>query len=390
MIHLTRSVMVSSFDVEAKVALGRDRPEFLAVARLAADLGRPIGAIDVLRELLGPRRELLGWRVIERCVDLGLLVRTGKDGDATLSDSGRLALEHGEVLVPEEGAWRFFVIDDPLVPCALVHVQHLETDPVKKERDAVKDARARGERHPVTSRTPEILRRCEGALPRVSVQNGHIFQLDRITENGATGPSAELRLTFSWNAEPAIHVSGRLPLSGDNPDAKPVDADLPIPEVIARWNHQGLWRALISHATGVPAPELERWHITAGKPVVPATFAQLPPAARLSYRNDVEVPASELSELGRFHPTTLKGVELVPAQETDAQDWLHWLQWECINDYVTPTMLEQQGPEARARFPHHRPRALNATELLDKARALRDERAWFLLGPSDLGLWSSS
>ena len=45
MIRLTRSISVSSFDVEATVAVGRNRPEFLAVARLAADLGRPIGDV---------------------------------------------------------------------------------------------------------------------------------------------------------------------------------------------------------------------------------------------------------------------------------------------------------------------------------------------------------
>ena len=64
MIRLSRSVAISSFDVEATVAVGRDRPEFLAVAQLAADLARPIGARDVLRELLGARPEVLGWRVI--------------------------------------------------------------------------------------------------------------------------------------------------------------------------------------------------------------------------------------------------------------------------------------------------------------------------------------
>ena len=62
--------------------------------------------------------------------------------------------------------------------------------------------------------------------------------------------------------------------------------------------------------------------------------------------------------------------------------------WEAVNDYVTPAVLEKQGGEQRARFPHHRPRALSPSELLAKARADRDERSWFLLGPSDLGLWS--
>lgn len=386
MIRLTRSVAVSSFDAQATVAVGRDRPEFLAVARLAADLARPIGARDVLRELLGARPEVLGWRVIERCVDLGLLERSGKDSDAALSEAGRLALEHGEVLVPEEGIWRFFVIDDPLVPGALVHAQRLDAEPVRKEREAAK-ARPRGER-PQVDRPPVTLRGCVGGAPRESVQNGHLFQLGELTESGTAGPAGELRLTLTWGAEPSLRLSGRLPLDDEGSNTKPIDAGVSVPEVVARLSREGLWRSLVTRATQAPEAELQRWQATAGRHVVPVSFASLPAAARLGFRRDLDVPASELPGLGRFEATVLKDVEVVPASEGDAQAWLAWLQWEAITDFVTPAILEQHAREQRARFPHHSPRVLSVPELLTKARADRDERAWFVLGPSDLGLWS--
>lgn len=386
MIRLTRKVTVSSFDAQATVAVGRDRPEFLAVARLAADLARPIVARDVLRELLGPRPEVLGWRVIERCIDLGLLERAGKDGDAHLSEAGRLALEHGEVLVPEEGVWRFFVVDDPLVPDALVHVQRLESEPVRKEREAAK-ARPRGER-PQVDRTPTLLRGCVRGAPRESAQNGHLFQLAMLAESGATGPTADLRLTFTWDSEPALRLSGRLPLEEDGTTVKPIDAGLAVPEPVARLSRDLLWRSLVTRATQASEAELQRWQATAGRHVVPVPFASLPAAARHGFRRDLDVPVSELPGLGRFEATVLTDVEVVPASEGDAQAWIAWLQWEAITDFVTPPILDHQGREQRARFPHHSPRVLSAPELLAKARADRDERAWFVLGPSDLGLWS--
>ena len=386
MIRLTRSVVVSSFDAQATVAVGRDRPEFLAVARLAADLGRPIGARDVLRELLGARPEVLGWRVIERCVDLGLLQRAGKDNDAALSEAGRLALEHGEVLVPEEGIWRFFVVDDPLVPGSLVHAQRLAPEPVRKEREAAK-VRPRGER-PQVNRPPACLRGCLRQAPLESIQNGHLFQLSELAESGATGPTGELRLTLAWDAEPSIRLSGRLPLDGEGTNPKPIDARVSIPGVVTRLSHEALWRSLVTRATQVSGAELLRWQAIAGKPVVPVPFPSLPAAARLAFRRDIEVPAPELGELGRFETTVLKDVDLVPAADRDAQAWLAWLQWEAITDYVTPRSLEEQGREQRSRFPHHCPTALSALELLARARTERDERSWFLLGPSDLGLWS--
>jgi hypothetical protein len=350
MIRLTRSVAVSTFDAVATVAVGRDRPEFLAVARLAADLGRAIGARDILRELLGALPEVLGWRVIERCVDLGLLARSGKDGDATLSESGRLALQHGEVLVPEEGIWRFFVIDDPLVPGALVHVQSLEADPVRKEREAARDARTRGERRPQVDHPPEILRRCCRAAPRESIQDGRLFQLGELAESGACGPRGELRLVFTWATDPSLRLSGRLPMGGDGENTQPIDAGIPLPQVITRLSREGLWRDVVALATQVPGKELERWHAAAGKSVVPVAFPSIPAIARQTFRYDLEVPAAEVVELGRFEPTTLKGVELVPSSEADAQSWLAWLQWECVNDYATPAALEHQGDEQRRAF----------------------------------------
>ncbi|WP_437656613.1 hypothetical protein [Sorangium sp. So ce1182] len=387
MIRLTRAIPVSSFDVEATVAVGRDRPEFLAVARLAADLARPIGARDVLRELLGPRPAVLGWRVIERCVDLRLLERVGEGGEAALSEIGRLALDHGEVLVPEEGIWRFFVVDDPLVPAVLIDVRRLEAEPVRKEREAAKEARARGERSPQPERSPDLLRRCCGVGPLRSVSHGPLFQLVELGDRGSSGLRGQLRLEFTWDAAPSIRLSGRLPSQDDGESAKPIDAEVDLPEVVGRWSREALWKMLVTHATRVPGAELDRWRAVAGRSVVPAAFHSLPEAARRVFRRNLDVPASDLQELGRFDPTVLKDVDVVPATQVDAQAWLSWLQWEAVNDYALPVDLERKSGELHALFPHHQPRALSASELLARARAERGDRSWFLLAPSDLGLW---
>lgn len=388
MIRLTRAVSVSTFDVEATVAVGRDRPEFLAVARLAADLARPIGARDVLRELLGPRPDVLGRRVIERCVGLGLLEPVGKNGDARLSEAGTVALNRGQVLVPEEGVWRFFVVDDPLVPGAVIHAERLQTDSARKERGVAKDARTRGERPPQPARPPELLRQSVGAVPRESSQTGHLFQLLALGEGGTPGPAGEVRLLFSWDAEPSTRLLGHLPSDDAVPAAKAIDAPVQLPELVGRLRYEGLWKALVARGAGTSVEELDRWRTVAGGPVVPAPFLSVPEAARHTFRRDVDVPASDLDGLGRFEPTVVKDVHIVPASGSDAQAWLEWLQWEAINDYVTPTLLDARRSEQTARFPHHQPRALSSTELLAKARAERGDRAWFLLGPSDLGLWS--
>jgi len=390
MIRLTRSVTVSSFDVEATVAVGRDRPELLAVARLAADLGRPIGSEDVLRELLGPRPDVLGWRVIERCVTAGILERKRERGEATLSALGRVALEHGEVLVPQEGIWRFFFAEDPLIPAILLDVQTLRGESAREERGTAKEARSRGERAPQAERAPALLRECVSTDPRSSIRHGHLFQVREVAEKGMAGPETELRLTLTWDETPALRLAGSLPQTDDEAP-KAIDASLDLPSVVTAWNRESLWRALVSQETGVPETELDRFRRIAQRQVLPATFQSLPEAARRTFRRDLAVGSPDIDDLGEFDATTLKDVPVVPSSEADAQAWLSWLEWDAIRDYTIPGELEARSRELRALFPHHAPRARSAMDLLAKARVeKREDRSWFLLAPMDLGLWSSS
>lgn len=391
MIRLSRHIPVSCFDAEATVAVGRQRPEFLSVARLAADLGRPISSRDVLRELLGPLPEVLGKRVIERCIGLGLLEITNqKNDEATLSDAGRLALEHGEVLVPEEGVWRFYLVDDPLVPNNLLHAERLETDSVKKERDVARNSRNRGDRQVPAESPPKILCERRGDLPSKSVQGGHMFQLTELAQSGSSGPKGTLKLDLTWDrrSEAMLNLSGTLPLSAQGRNSGLVDVNIDLPKVFDDLDYQTIWTNLASLSSGTPFEELDEWFSTAGKPVIPLDFHSLSDDERKGFRRNVAVPESEWEQLGAFDSTILENILIVPTTESDAQAWLEWLHWNAINDYVTPRQIERMGKEQLTHFPYHKPRPRNPSELLAQARTARDERSFFLLAPSDLGLWS--
>ena len=387
MIHLTRRVAIHSFDVEATVALGRNRPEFLAVARLAADLDRPIGARDVLRELLGPRPEVLGWRVIERCVALGLLERREERGAAALTSAGRMALAYGEVLVQEEGIWRFFLVDDPLVPAGVVHVARLETEPVWKERKSMKEDRNRGEREAEPDVPPKLLQQAVGAEPRESIQNGHLFQVLHLGRRGAEGPSGQVALVLTFDPEAALRFDGKLPSDGQVSDDRQMEGALRIPEVLDQVDYRAMWQALVTHATGTSADVLASWEVNAGRKVVPTSFHDLDPAARKAFRLDLQVQPSQWRGLGSFDATQLRATEIVPASDSDAQQWLRWLQWDAIGDYAAPMHLETAAQELKTKFPFHRPTPAGPDQLLQQALDRPSGRSSYLLAPYDLGLW---
>lgn len=385
MIHLKRKIKVSSFDMAATVARGQNRPEFLAVARLAADLNRPIGARDVLRELLGGLPETVGWCVIERSIALGLLEREGRQGPATLTEMGRNALEHNTVLVQEEATWRFFYADDPLVPDVLIHALRLPESPAYESKK---------QSHPDSVSIPKLLQTCCSAAPRLSVCNQQLFQLTELapTKRGTTGPVNELNIELMWESSlpaPRIHLSGAL----ENRDtAISVKTDLPVPEVVAEWNWLDMHLELLQQASGVPEDELWEWlKKNNGNATVPHVFNTLKPHARQAFVQDFKVFSPRLDGLGNaFLDTTLKSIKLAPASAADAQEWLNWLQWEAIRDHVIPEQLNKTGEALRKKFPFHEPELSTPQALLKQARTQvqRDEQAWFLMTPADLGLWS--
>ena len=59
------------------------------------------------------------WKLLEQ--------REGR-GPASLSEAGRTMLEGGFVLTPEEGVWRLFWIDDPLILSPMTHAVRIEVE----------------------------------------------------------------------------------------------------------------------------------------------------------------------------------------------------------------------------------------------------------------------
>lgn len=388
MINLQRSIRVRTFKTEATVAVGRDRPEFLAVARLAADLRHPIGGRDIARELLGNLPEQVGWRVLERALALGLLEREGHRGPATLSDSGRTMLEHGAVLVPEEGVWRFYLVEDALVSSPLVHVRRLDADHAKAERDRLYK-RGRGDRPEPGRRPPRTLTDMERILLR-SVTDGSGFEVRDLGERGEEGPSGELVVSLQWTPgqAPRVWLRGRLP-SEEGGRAESVDMALPIPAGLEVLSYDDVWFALVSSAAGVRQEHLMDWQQRAGALVLPTNMERWPTAVRRSFMTDLQVPAVSVGEIGQFDTTRLEGVPLVAESDAAAQQWAEWLLWDGISAYVVPSDIDRARHAVRGQFPLHRPNLPDANELLRRARsAPQDRTARFILAPADLGLWS--
>lgn len=384
MIRLSRTVSLKSVDIEATIAAGRQRPEFLAVARLAADLGRINGA-DISRELLGNLPEQVGWRVLDRAVELKLLEQREGRGPASLSEAGRTMLEGGFVLTPEEGVWRLFWIDDPLILSPMTHAVRIEVESAMDTRKALKKGGRAKQGHAcpgIPKSRREIWR---------SIVNGKSYQIRGLAGQGGVVSISKLELPLLWSpdGEPQLSLQGAFPAGSPDQKETPLDVAVPVPSSLAALTYQELWTRLIAGATSWTEHELKSWERRAGEPVLPVDPEGLESAERLSFSKGVELPAMSMPDLGSFSKTKLDDVRLVPESKAAADWWARDLLLNGIRDYAVPTTLEATREDVRRRFTLFRPELPTIDEILQSAlKNPLDHKSKFVLAPYDLGLWS--
>ena len=387
MIKLKRAVECKTFDVKATIAVGHDRPEFLAVALLANNLDRPINGEDLSEHLFGDIYEL-GERVLERSVSIGLLEWSKGSAEgwrfAYLSQAGKKAIEQEKVLISEEGVWRFYYLDDPLIRDRLVHFEHVEVPRAREERQ---NLRSGGARPNNSAPTPEFLKRHQEHT-FTSVVDGTPFMLQDISKEGENLLSENLTLHTKITPDKKLDITlqGELKSPSRNGSSLRVDQYFDPPEDLLSVTHNEVWVELTTQG-GDAAPR----KYGGGNLVVPVPFGErLDTAARNSMRMDMRIPNPDLSKLGlgRFETTQLEGVVIEPDTNEDARQWAKWLLLNSMDDYKIPERIWKDEQEIHRKFPNHQIQPINPSDLLEEACASTD-KTWsrFLLAPYDLNLW---
>jgi hypothetical protein len=416
-IQLERSVPVRTFDAHATVGIGAERPEWLAVARLAKDFGGEIRAVQITTELLHGVPTVVGGRVIERCVSLCLLEQTDQErkaGIARLSGLGEKAVARGQVFVPEERTWRFYFAEDPLLRQPLLHLEALDDGNARDERDELRKQKQAGQRaYDDHERRPKCLLEALKSADVLSsvVESGPNFVLNDISDVGVLRDHKPLRLQLKWEAghQPELLLTGELTSGSSRSTSKGTESErqtrstlevrrvLANPDELNQASHDEVWMTLASMAqeTKTSLATLHTWLEKAGRLVMPVRFDKLFSGALNSFRKTLEVPAisgksaSKFNWLVGFAASELPDVELVPSSEEDAQQWAEWLLRESLYDYTTPDRLTGLADAVRKRFPFNAPLLPTPDKMLAAALGKpADAKSRFILAPHDLGLWS--
>lgn len=385
MIQLQRTIEIQAYDVEGTIARSQQRPELLAVARLAHDSPGGLTPEILANELIGSQ-PVLCRRILDRCVSLGLLERTHGRGPAHISELGATMLNRGEIWIPEQGAWRVYFTDDPLIDVAVIHVAPCPASKAREERSALR--RKSGEMTEQSVASPRVLAD-QGSTPCTSLVDGSTFQVLDVAKRGGRGPISPLQLQLEYRpgTEAQVTLSGRL----QPPAGPPLEVEqlLGVPQALTAWTYDELWTDLVSIAEDLEIEILEAACQRAGQRVLPVGFERTPEAARRQFALDLDIPPTSYDDLGEFQSTRIEAVDIIPRTTEDAARWALWLQWDELDSYRIPAQLRDAAARIRQRFPLFQVQLESPTELLARATAAPDSaHARNLLTPADLGLWS--
>lgn len=369
-IQLERDIKVQCYRVIGEVAKAGKRSELMAVLQRAAEQeGRGTDAKDIARHLLFDEqsREVVGRRLLQ-IAEAYRLLEKGKSGRGyVLTDSGRVALESGEVFIPEAGSWTVWASDDPLLDYPVLRVEPWREPPAREEvRDKAKQEKRQLEG------LPSWLKRCEDRIGKPAASSGNALRLDRLEAKGEK-VDANSQLRMVWDVR-----AGSLRLKGSCNQQK-VDTVLQSPQLTIDevWQQlleqQGLW---------------ESWdQVMSGLRVI---FDETQPAEREPMQRVLRIPQPKLKGLGLFSAVDIPQVPLLAASFEDAEAWAEWRLHERVGDYATCERFAGWQRQASEPFAEFEPGLPERAEL---ALAVPDDEAkrltakdWYLLAAEDWSL----
>lgn len=327
-IVLTRPVDIRGWRVVGLVAKAGKRRELEPIL-LRADEAGGTSAEDVAEHLLvEPRsRKVVAERLLRIGAALKLLEKRG-DRRFVLSEDGRRALDSGQVLLPEQGAWTVWASDDPLLPVPILRLESWD-----EQKDAFSESlRDRDEKRSFVS-LPDWLgdvQRMEFVPPASS--DGVAVRIDDLEEKAESAePSASLSL--EWNVS-----RGRLFLRGEW-DGETVDAELEAPRVTP----SEIWDALLD-GEGL----MEHWDDERGALTV--LFEDTTDSERESMSRELEFRKPRVPGYGEFDSLVLSGTPIAARSRDDARKWSSWRLNARVRDFATAGRYAAWRKEAMEPF----------------------------------------
>jgi len=388
MINLQRKVNIRSYEYEATILVAQERPEFLAVASLADEKGS-ISDKDVAI-LFGGLPNYIGKKIIDRAVSMGLL-NWGENKDiATISDIGKATLERGQVLVRQEGVFRFYVLEDPLLGSSIIHYDRVDTQPARDERDILNNPKSDVQK-PTSVSIDKINYHSykdssDNSILLESISNGKIYSIERLAAEGeeSNAFTSTLYLTLNIDLDPTVQLDDLVPNLNSFPRIRINHQPLRSIQLMSI-SYVEIWKYLIGQSEEIDSLDADR---SENFVIHVPFYINYSPKTLKQFNMEVNIIEPEMIKLGKFESISVNNVKVKPKNATDANEWARWLQWESIEDYQVPSTINTLKENIEEIFHEFEIGLPDSQDLLKRAlENPTDPTSKYILTPYDLNLW---
>lgn len=366
-IILERPVVVRCWRVVGQVAKAEKRPELTPVLLRASETGGT-DARDLAGHLFFETRSrrVVAERLLRIGVVYGLLEE--RNGKFTLTTAGETAIDTGDVLVPQFGAWTIWASEEPLLHSPILCVDAWK-EPLAF--DEIKGRKRESAKQRSSEELPRWIRNVVGTPITLAAGSGAEIRIDDL-EDKAEAVDANGLLRLSWNVgDGRLQLTGTLTLEG-----KKVTTELDAPSM----SPNRVWRALLENG-GL----LEQWDEE--RQVLYVSVDETNETEREAMSRILEFESPDVPDYGKFEPLAVSEVPITAPSEVDAQSWAKWRLRARIRDYATSERYGAWRNEAAAPFKQYEIELPTRTELFDevcnRTPDRRDPRFWRLAAAED-------
>ncbi len=307
-ITLQRNVKIESYEVLMDIGISRKKPVYLAILKAINETGGKANSDYIAKKLLGNRPKIAAENIIRRCVSLNLVNEKWE-----LTDEGKKALETEMIFIPERGAYRIWITQDPFLPSRVIYKESIQED------DNINRIQFKAEFNPEFKKanTPlpqEILNLIDNEINLLGRSREFVKILEIYSQGRKISVKEdELILKIIVNQQddyPKATINGEL----GNSD---FFENKILSDMVLTW--EMVWKNLL----GI---DYSRWD--SKKKQLKIDFNKLSEKEKFSFLSTILFEKPQIQNYGSFDETFVENIPIVPIDLSQAQKWFDWL---CLN-----------------------------------------------------------
>jgi hypothetical protein len=326
-IILKRELITDTWLIQGEIARAVSRPELNCVLQYLKDYPNSTAG-QCSGHLFGDE---IGRKVVaDRLLNIASSYRLveAERGTYRLTNTGGVALQKEQVLVPEDGCWKVCVCNDPLLPHKLISIEpHKEPSAsstgLNKNRDKLAEREKNLKR--VSKSVLSIVK-----LQAEPITGGNEVRIDKIEYKGEQLEPQGTKLNIEWDITGGVFLIKKGKELVDRQKVNPIERKIVLNVFL---QCEGLF---------------DHWDEQSETLMV--NFDEATNAERVSMERAVKISTPEIHSMGVFDPLILPSITINTRSTRDAKEWAMWRLKNSTNMYASSEKYEIWKEKALAPF----------------------------------------